>query len=93
MDRVSRLQSALTSKHWTFTYLSPRSCPPTVLQALKAELPHIDHDSWNERLAFGGVYVNGQEVIENAKLSAPVRLEYYEPKFEIADAQKQFAPS
>ena len=90
MDRLDRLHSALTSTHWVFTYHTQKGCPPTVLSALTKELPHIDPASWQDRLAFGGLYINGEETIEDLPLTAPCRVEYYEPKFEIAKASTLF---
>jgi len=90
MSRLDRLHSTLTSTHWVFTYHTPKECPSSVLAALTKELPHIDRASWQDRLAFGGLYINGEETIEDLPLNAPCRVEYYEPKFEIAKASALF---
>ncbi|NDC38736.1 MAG: RluA family pseudouridine synthase [Proteobacteria bacterium] len=90
MNRLDRLHSALTSTHWVFTYRTPRDCPATVVAALTKELPHIEASSWQSRMAFGGLYVNGEETIEDISLTAPCRVEYYEPKFEIGEASTLF---
>lgn len=92
MAHLDRLQSTLTSTHWVFTYRAQKDCPTSVLAALLKELPHIDPSSWDSRFAFGGVYVNGEETVEDFPLIAPCRVEYYEPKFEISKAAQLFTP-
>lgn len=59
------------------------NCPKTLLDALTQELPVIDSTSWLDRLALGGAYVNGQRATTNINLSAPCKVEYFEPKFDI----------
>lgn len=77
---VERLTNAFTSKHWRFIFKSDAECPATLLAALLQHLPHITADSWPERLAWGGVFVNGVPVAADARLSPPCQLEYFEPK-------------
>ena len=38
------------------------------------------------------MYVNGREALHDGPLPRPVKIEYYEPKFPIADASSQFSP-
>lgn len=91
MKRLERLHTALTSTHWVFTYLRAADCPSTALAALCKELPHIPASSWSERLGFGGVYLNGDEIKQDVALTSPCRVEYYEPKFEISKASGLFS--
>ena len=58
--------------------------------ALKAEIPHIDPDSWQERIDWGGVHINGKPVHGNQTLNYPFMLEYFEPKLSIEQQKKSF---
>jgi tRNA pseudouridine32 synthase/23S rRNA pseudouridine746 synthase len=71
---------------------TPEDGPLRLLDLLKEKLPHIAADSWPERFDFGGVYVNGLEALGDRDLPLPVRVEYYEPKFEISGASSIFPP-
>jgi 23S rRNA pseudouridine1911/1915/1917 synthase len=42
--------------------------------------------SWETRAAFGGIYVNGLAAVEDQQLPVPALIEYYEPKFPLAEA-------
>lgn len=90
MSRVARIERALTSTYHSFTYLEANKCPKTVEQALGEELPHLAPSSWEARAAYGGMYLNGKSTEPGAILTTPCRIEYYEPKFSIEDAPKQF---
>jgi 23S rRNA-/tRNA-specific pseudouridylate synthase len=61
-----------------------------VTEALKTLLPHIERSSWEERLNFGGVFIDGKLVTEDIFLKPPLRLEYYEPKYSIATSANFF---
>jgi 23S rRNA-/tRNA-specific pseudouridylate synthase len=68
----------------------PQSTVSSLIPFLLHHLPHIAPDSWPERFAFGGVYINGHEALGDCVLPIPCKVEYYEPKFEIARAQSVF---
>jgi 23S rRNA-/tRNA-specific pseudouridylate synthase len=55
-------------------------------ELLVQRLPHIDPTSWPARFDFGGIYVNGHERLTDCTLPFPCKIEYYEPKFSLADA-------
>ena len=86
MNSIEELESAFTSKHWSWEYLNPADCPSSLLQALREKLTHIDSRSWQARFELGGVYVNGLLAAPDTQLSAPCRVEYYEPKFDLTKA-------
>lgn len=87
---LARVNETLRTRYWTFTLLSPNDGPSSLLDLLKAKLPHIPEHSWEERFHFGGVYINGHEALGDQALPRPCRVEYYEPKFEIAEAAAVF---
>ena len=92
MVDLDRIAQAMGSKYWAFTYWTPQDCPPTLMGALTASLPHLSPESWPARLEFGGIYINGQAVKQDTPLSSPCKIEYYEPKFPIENASDYFPP-
>lgn len=64
--------------------------PLTLLDVLTSRLPHIQENSWEQRLRWGGVFVNGVPTLEDRPLPSPVRVEYYEPKFPVEEAATFF---
>jgi 23S rRNA-/tRNA-specific pseudouridylate synthase len=89
---LERMKSILRTHYWSFILRDPHEGPQTLVELLRQRLPHIDPQSWEERFEFGGVYVNGIEAINDMPLPLPVKVEYYEPKFPISEAQAQFSP-
>lgn len=89
---IERVNATLRTRYWSFIVRAPEEGPQSLLALLLERLPHIDPTSWNERFDFGGVYVNGIEALHDMPLPHPVKVEYYEPKFPIAEAREQFAP-
>lgn len=84
-------QESLTSKRVCFTlWEAPASAESTVLEYLGNYLPHISKDSWPSRLELGGIYFNGRRLLINRSLEFPCRIEYFEPKFKIEEAEKFF---
>lgn len=88
---LKRVHDTLRTQYWSFILRSSEDGPPTLLDLLIARLPHIPAASWPERFAFGGVYVNGVDTVGDMPLPLPVKVEYYEPKFPIAEAHTQFS--
>jgi 23S rRNA-/tRNA-specific pseudouridylate synthase len=89
-DRLQRVYDALASKHWDWCYWDPLTCPPTLLAAFADYLPHIPQESWPTRFNIGGIYHNGQPLLQDQPITAPCRLEYYEPKYDIAHPERFF---
>ncbi len=87
---VERLVDSLSSKHWDWRYMTPAECPRDLFSALAGKLTHIPKSEWAKRVEFGGTFVNGIEVTQNRSLSAPCRIEYYEPKYDYANPDKYF---
>lgn len=90
LPNLARVGETLRTKYWSWVLYQPESESKTLLDLLKRNLSHIDPHSWPERFAFGGVYVNGREALGDIDLPMPCKIEYYEPKFEIADAAAVF---
>jgi len=88
LDPLSRLQETLRTQYHSWIYLDAAAIPSSLLGALSENLPHIPQCEWPSRFDFGGVYVNGHLALSDAPLSAPCKVEYYEPKFEIARAHE-----
>ena len=88
---LERVHTTLRTKYWSFILRDSDEGPHSLLRLLCERLPHIDPTSWEERFDFGGVYVNGLEALRDMPLPRPVKVEYYEPKFPIAQARSQFA--
>lgn len=88
---LDEIHDALRTKYWSWTLLVPTPGAPTrLLDVLTRELPHIPSESWPQRFAFGGIYVNGREALHDQELPFPYRVEYYEPKFPIEHARSVF---
>jgi 23S rRNA-/tRNA-specific pseudouridylate synthase len=89
---LERVNSTLRTHYWSFIVRNPEDGPHRLRDLLLERLPHIDPTSWKDRFEFGGVYVNGIEALTDIPLPHPVKVEYYEPKFSIAEARSQFSP-
>ena len=87
---LARIQGALSSTRHQWEYHSEK-CPPSVVAALIQELPHIDPASWPARFEFGGVYLNGRPVYSDRQLFPPARIEYFEPRFPMSEAERVFS--
>lgn len=87
-SNLARIQSAFTSRKWQWCFYEQGELPKDLISALKFGLPHIDADSWHSRLAWGGIYVNGEVANENRALPLPCKLEYYEPTFPLDQADR-----
>ena len=87
---LNRIFDTLRSKYWCWTLSSTIDGAASLLELLHTKLTHISHSSWAERFDFGGIYINGAEIIEDQLLPFPCKVEYYEPKFEIAQAAAIF---
>lgn len=85
-----RVNETLRTQYWSWVVRSETDGPRRLLDLLKERLPHICETSWQERFDFGGIYVNGREALSDVELPLPSKVEYYEPKFEIASAHTQF---
>jgi 23S rRNA-/tRNA-specific pseudouridylate synthase len=76
-----RISDSFYSKRWVWQIDSGEPVAATVIAELERRLPHIATDAWPLRFALGGVYLAGKKAVPSMPLSAPCRLEYYEPKF------------
>ncbi len=91
IDR-DRIQAAFSSIHWLFTRYESQSDEPSVIKLLTKELRHINPESWPERLAFGGVFINGIGYYEDIELPEICKIEYYEPRFNLSEVHLQYPP-
>ena len=86
---LDRLESNLTSKRWQWIFRDPKGCPETLGSFLRS-LTQFDKINWNEQFTWGGIFINGEPARENSKLSAPCRVEFFEPLFDIENAEQVF---
>jgi tRNA pseudouridine32 synthase/23S rRNA pseudouridine746 synthase len=89
-QRLDIVNETLRTRYWSWAYLTPENSPARLVQVLERELPHIAEESWPERFDFGGIYINGYPALRDQALPFPCRVEYYEPKFSIADAARVY---
>jgi len=90
-SNLVRVEDTLRTRYWSWVLLKAGDGPQRLTELLQQRLPHIPVSSWPERFDFGGIYVNGLEATSDIALPIPSRVEYYEPKFEIAEAHRQFS--
>ena len=88
--RLDRVEQTLRTRYHCWKVYNPLEGVTTLRQLLLQRLPHIESTSWPERFDFGGIYVNGYEMLSDCDLPFPCKIEYYEPKFPIADAPAIF---
>jgi 23S rRNA pseudouridine1911/1915/1917 synthase len=89
-ERIQAVNTALRTQYWSWTLLDKRDTGRSLLQLLIERLPHIAPESWESRFAFGGIYVNGIEALQDLQLPTPCKIEYYEPKFNLTAAHEVF---
>lgn len=87
---LNRIHSAFISTYWSWSFYSAKECPATLLELLREKLPHLEGSGWEKRFAWGGVFVNGKEALCDTTLTAPCKIEYYEPNFNIDEAHTYF---
>ena len=92
LDLLDRIERTLRTNYWCWVFIEPGALPFSLISLLTERLPHIQPDSWLARAEFGGLFVNGYEALEDCRLPCPCKVEYYEPKFLIADAPTVFPP-
>lgn len=81
MPDIKRLKDELSSTHWFFKFEDQNELPESVCAALKKYLPHVVPQSWDDRLIWGGVYLNGRTCSADKALPCPCVVEYFEPKY------------
>lgn len=87
---VQRVVESLSSKYWDWRYMTPAECPRDLISALQGTLTHIPKHEWPARINWGGTFINGLEVAQNRSLTAPCRIEYYEPRYDFSKPEEVF---
>lgn len=87
---VERIEGSFSSIYRCWLFHDAAEVPGTLFETLKLKLPHLNAAEIPERVAWGGVFVNGIEVNIDGELPVPCKLEYYEPRFPIASAGDYF---
>jgi 23S rRNA pseudouridine1911/1915/1917 synthase len=80
-----RIQATFRSRRWEFFIPQGDAHAKTCVEELSRRLPHLAPESWPDRFALGGVYLNGREAAADSVLSPPSRLEYFEPLTDLAN--------
>ena len=86
----NRLRDSFFSTYHRFEIGDEESRGLECVELLKRLLPHIQPESWTCRFALGGVYVAGKEADAITRISPPCRIEYYEPRYSLEGAEKNF---
>jgi len=86
-DRIERNFSSIYHR-WLF--YSATEAQETLFNTLAHNLGHIEKAAIADRVAWGGVFINGREVNNDLILPIPCKLEYYEPRFPINEAHLFF---
>jgi RluA family pseudouridine synthase len=89
---IERIQSTFRSRRWEFHIPQGNAHADTCVEELARRLPHLSPESWLERFALGGVYLNGREATPETLLIPPSRLEYFEPLVELARVSSLYPP-
>ncbi len=79
---LTRIHAAFSSRYHEIIFWEARECPKFLSHALTLNLPHLPNNDWEDRFAWGGVFVNGKDTREDLPLVAPCRIEYYEPLYD-----------
>lgn len=88
--RLERVEQTLRTRYHCWKLYTPHDGPAALVELLHQRLPHIQLTNWSERFEFGGIYVNGSEMLADCALPFPCKVEYYEPKFDLAEAPEIF---
>ena len=84
---IQRIQSTFRSRRWEFDIPAGAAHASTCVEELMQRLPHLSPESWPERFALGGVYLNGREAAADFPISPPCRLEYFEPLTDLTNVR------
>jgi 23S rRNA-/tRNA-specific pseudouridylate synthase len=79
------VESALRTRYHQWIFREGPLPYSHLFELLARELPYISEAEWQTRADFGGVYLNGHPALTDQKLPTPCRIEYYEPKFSLAE--------
>ena len=80
----------LRSRHWRIECYASEA-PMSSRGALMQALPHVPKESWADRFAWGGLYLNGRRLKDlNQELSLPWRIDYYEALYDVRTPEKEF---
>lgn len=90
-----RIKQSFITQRWDFYIPSNPELPQKLSKLLEILLPHLTLEeentkSWQDRINWGGVFINGKDVLCDRELNFPCRIEYYEPKFNTEDPHSIF---
>lgn len=92
-QEISKIYDILNTKHWMWkVYKKELKSGETLLTFFKKKFPELNHDDWQERFEWGGIFINGRPVTSDVILSAPCKIEYFEPKLPLAEMAHLYPP-
>lgn len=85
------LDKYLSSKYHKFIINSDGVQFNCLITALSELLPKINKTEWEDRISYGGVYINGRNAKLGRHLTSPCKLEYYEPTRPLSESERAYA--
>lgn len=86
-----KIDKYLSSKYHKFLINLEGMEFDNLIDALESSLPYISKTEWEERIDYGGVYINGRNAKLGRHLTSPCKLEYYEPTKPLGEADSAYA--
>jgi len=87
---LERINNAFTSQYHVWTFLTSKECPASLAELLQSKFSRPGDISVEERLRWGGIFLNGKDTREDVKLESPCRIEYYEPRYDFTQPLSYF---
>lgn len=88
---TKNLDKYLSSKYHKFIINLNNRDYECIIEALSNLLVHIKRSEWDDRISYGGVYINGKNAKFGRHLTCPCKIEYYEPTLPISDADLAYS--
>jgi tRNA pseudouridine32 synthase / 23S rRNA pseudouridine746 synthase len=95
---IARIKSTLLTHYWDLKVYEPPNKNSLLLsQIISVELAkrglNKPFNYWQQQLTVGSIFLNGESVNEDIVINKfPVRLEFYEPKYDVAKIETIFPP-
>lgn len=81
--RLKRIEASFFSSYWRWEIGASEILNQPIESELAKRLPHLSLSSWPARFDLGGIYLAGELAKPGASITAPCRLEYYEPRMSL----------
>jgi 23S rRNA pseudouridine1911/1915/1917 synthase len=93
--RLKRIEASFFSSYWRWEIDASEVSGQIIEFELAKRLPHLAVSSWPARFDLGGIYLAGELAKPGVSVTAPCRLEYYEPRMSlerVANFYPRFIP-